>query len=395
MSDGHLDDPNDPSVTVLERMVSVCDRFEAEWRAGRRPVIEDFLAAAAAADRLPLFERLLGLELELRRAAGEALSRNEYQSRFPNFSAIVDTVFASELSPSETRAYDASAASRGKTFGTTGLSPFQPGRTVAGYEIVRMLGHGGMGSVFGARQLKAGNRLVALKCIRAEFLEGMPADLRAEAVDRFQAEARAVANLRHANLLTVYDVGDMDGWPFFSMQFVDGGSLADRLRTGPLLDDEAAAIIEKVALAVHHAHQEHVLHRDLKPANILLDKSGEPYVADFGLAKQLEPLKAQATATRAEAGTPPYMPPERARGEPVDARTDVYGLGATLYHALTGRPPFQAATAVETLRQVVDNDPLPPTELNPALDPHLATICLKGLRKEPGKRYATALGLAA
>jgi WD40 repeat protein/predicted Ser/Thr protein kinase len=216
---------------------------------------------------------------------------------------------------------------------------------------------------------------------------------RQEAVERFRTEAQTGARLEHDHIVTVYDVGEIDGQPFYSMRYVEGESLYDRLREGPLEGREAAKLLEPVARAVHHAHQSGILHRDLKPRNILLDADCRPYVTDFGLAKWLEAAQ-ELTQTGEFLGTPAYMSPEQARSEVVSPASDVYSLGATLYEMLTGRPPFRAATAAETLRQIADNEPVPPRQLNAEVPRDLETICLKCLEKESAKRYATAEELA-
>ncbi len=262
------------------------------------------------------------------------------------------------------------------------------------YELLGELGRGGMGVVYRARQREA-NRVVALKVIRADRLEALPRDTQTSAIDRFRHEAQAAAQLEHDNIVTVYEVGEVEGEHFFSMRYVEGQSLAELLRQGPMDNRHAAQYLEPVARAVHQAHLRGILHRDLKPQNILVDeKTNRALVADFGLAKLSE---GQEELTRAGEvmGTPSYMSPEQARDSArVTALADVYALGATLYHMLTARPPFHAATPLETLRQVIDQDPVAPRQLNHAIDRDLETICLKCLEKEPPRRYGSAEALA-
>jgi serine/threonine-protein kinase len=259
---------------------------------------------------------------------------------------------------------------------------------VPGYEILGELGRGGMGVVFQARRLKL-NRVVALKMVLAGGHAG-PDDLA-----RFLAEAEAVAALQHPHIVQLHDFGEHNGLPFFTLEFVPGGSLADKLRGTPLQPKEAARVVEQLAQAVQYAHGKGIVHRDLKPANVLLAEGGTPKVTDFGLAKRVE-VGSGLTATGAILGTPSYMAPEQAggHGKRVGPAADVYALGAILYECLTGRPPFRAATAFDTVLQVLSAEPVPPGRLLPGLPRDLETVCLKCLHKERNKRYASAAELA-
>jgi tRNA A-37 threonylcarbamoyl transferase component Bud32 len=252
-------------------------------------------------------------------------------------------------------------------------------------EVLVELGRGGAGVVFQARQHRP-QRLVALKILRN--------DAGREEQARFRAEAEAAARLQHPAIVPIYEVGEHDGQPFFSMEFVEGGSLSRHLADGPWTARRAAELVETVARAVQHAHEGNILHRDLKPANILLDGAGQPRIADFGLAKCLD-ADVHHTHTGQVLGTPSYMAPEQAQGNrDVGPAVDVYALGAILYELLVGRPPFRAATPVETLVQVVHTEPIPPRRLNSAVPRDLETISLKCLEKGPGFRYASAQALA-
>jgi tetratricopeptide (TPR) repeat protein len=259
---------------------------------------------------------------------------------------------------------------------------------VPGYVILGELGRGGMGVVYQARQ-QGLDRLVALKMVLAGEYAG------AAERQRFRAEALAVARLSHPNVVQVFEVGEHDGRPYLALEYLAGGTLAHRLHSGPLPPREAAALLEPLARAVQAAHEKGVIHRDLKPANVLLTTDGAPKVSDFGLAKRLDG-SAGPTPSGAVVGTPAYMAPEQAAGTPeaVGPASDVYALGAILYEALTGRPPFQAPTPVDTLLRVLSDEPPAPRALNPAVPRDLETITLKCLRKEPQKRYATAGELA-
>ncbi|MCC7419528.1 MAG: serine/threonine protein kinase [Planctomycetaceae bacterium] len=270
-------------------------------------------------------------------------------------------------------------------------------RSLGDYELLDELGRGGMGIVFRARQTSLG-RVVALKMLlRGELASG-------QEMARLRAEAESAARLSHPHIVPVYEVGEFDGQPFFSMKFIEGTTLARRLAEGPLPPREAAQLLAPVCRAVAEAHRHGLLHRDLKPSNILIDEEGRPYVSDFGLVKRVVPKdsaeqEAAASLTQSGAilGTPAYMAPEQAvgrRGE-VTAATDVYALGAILYAMLTGRPPFQAASALDTVLLVLEQNPVPPRVINPKADPDLEMIALKCLQKPIDLRYASASDLAA
>jgi serine/threonine protein kinase len=258
-------------------------------------------------------------------------------------------------------------------------------------------GRGGMGVVYKARQKKL-DRIVALKMILRGDLAS-PADLA-----RFRAEAEAAAQLHHAHIVPVYEVGEIDGRPFFSMKLIEGTTLARELLDGPQPSRAAAEMLAPICRAIADAHRRGVLHRDLKPSNILIDQEGHPFVTDFGLAKRVKSDASDShliglhsiTQSGAILGTPSYMAPEQAAGNRghVSTASDIYSLGAILYAMLTGRPPFQAESALDTVLMVLEQDAVPPRMLNPKVDPDLEMIALKCLQKPQDLRYATADALA-
>jgi WD40 repeat protein/serine/threonine protein kinase len=262
-----------------------------------------------------------------------------------------------------------------------------PGR-FGDYELIEEIARGGMGVVWRARQLSL-NRTVAVKLMLAGTFA------QPESIKRFRLEAEAAASLQHPNIVAIHEIGEHDGQPYFSMDYVEGQSLAQLVRERPLPARRAAAYLKTIAEAVHYAHEHHVLHRDLKPSNILIDAADQPRITDFGLAKRLTD-DADLTISGQVLGSPNFLPPEQAeaRHDLVGPASDVYSLGAVLYFLLTGRAPFQAASVPDTLRQVASADPLSPRLLNPSVPRDLETLCLKCLDKEISRRYGTAQELA-
>lgn len=270
------------------------------------------------------------------------------------------------------------------------------GRRFGDYELIEEIAQGGMGVVWKARQVTL-NRIVALKMILTGRLAGQ------EEVRRFYIEAEAAAHLDHPGIVPIYEVGQHAGQHFYSMGFIEGQSLAEKLARGPLPPREAAELVKEVAEAISYAHQRGVIHRDLKPGNILVDQEGQPRVTDFGLAKHDSAINDPASSARDRPltltgqilGTPSYMPPEQAAAKTnVGPPADVYSLGAVLYALLTGRPPFQSASVVDTLMAVIQEVPIAPRKLNSSLPLDLSTICLKCLEKDIHHRYASARELA-
>jgi serine/threonine protein kinase len=261
-------------------------------------------------------------------------------------------------------------------------------RQFSGYEIHEILGHGGMGIVYKAWD-RCLNRPVALKMLLAGDYA------RPEDLVRFRRGAEVEAALRHANIVQIYDIGNVNRRPYITMEFIDGGSLAQRLAGTPLPAAQAVSLLATLAEAVQAAHDGGFVHCDLKPANVMLTADGTPKIGDFGLARRFEDGTA-LTRSDAKSGTPGYMAPEQAQGNSreIGPATDEYALGAILYEMLTGRPPFRAETGAETLRQTIEQEPVPPSRVSPKVPRDLETICLNCLHKEPQKRYASAAALA-
>ena len=378
-----------------QRLEIICHRFEAEWQAGRTPLIEDHFSAAPEAENALVLRELLRLDTYYRRRDGQTVQIQDYQRRFPIHLALIREVFDTE----------ATVTRGGAPVVWTTLEEFPK---IAGYEILSECGHGGMGTVFKAHEAGA-NRIVALKVIRADCLRGLDEEGRRQWLGRFRAEIEAAAHLEHASIVPVYNVGADDNCPYFTMRFVEGDTLARRLEgpdRSPTDLRVKIGLLAQVARAVNFAHQHGILHRDLKPGNILVDADHVPHLTDFGLAKRLDnpsvvrdtsagPVEVGASTP---AGTISYMAPEQAAGNAsLTTAVDVYALGAILYEILTGRPPFHHKASDDlrtTLRQVIDVEPTLPHRLRPGVPRDLEAICLKCLSKNPQKRYSSADAVA-
>jgi eukaryotic-like serine/threonine-protein kinase len=306
---------------------------------------------------------------------------------------VRDCLVASELRKTVTHADAASAptvsASGTATAPTVGQDPWV-GHLVGRYHILKRLGAGGMGVVYLAEDPAVG-RAVALKMISAEDIA------KANRLERFRAEGRALARVRHPNVVQFFHFDEHAGHPYYTMEFVAGTSLADRLPDNPLPIRDAVELVRTVAVAVQAIHEQGVIHRDIKPSNILIEADGTPKVADFGLAKLADATgQSDRTHTGMVLGTPKYMPPEQAEGRihDIDARADVYALGAVLYAALTGHPPLKGRSKRDTLRLVAGAIPAPPSRRQPEVPKILDRICAKCLEKDPGRRYSTSQALA-
>jgi tetratricopeptide (TPR) repeat protein len=385
-----------PELAALARA-----ELRRRWLRGDRVRVEDLLRECPAlGDNREAVLDLIYVEFVVREDLGEKPTPQEYLDRFAEHAAALAVQFElhaaiaggslglSALDPAEHAGQDTASLGAGGQPASSSPPP------IPGYEILELLGKGGMGVVYKARQTALG-RLVALKMILQASHAG-PADRL-----RFHNEAEAVARLQHPNIVQVHEVGDHEGVPYFSLEFCAGGSLDRRLRGTPLPARQAAALVEKLARAAHAAHRANMVHRDLKPANILLVEGLDvplerctPKITDFGLAKRLDATG--PTRPGVVVGSPSYMAPEQARGNtgPVGPSADVYALGAILYELLTGRPPFTADTLEGTLYRVVHDEPTPLRRLQPRIPRDLETVCLECLHKDPRKRYPSAEALA-
>ena len=309
-------------LSQVQRDDRVCDQFEAAWKAGPRPRIDDFLSEVPPAEWPDLLRELLILDLDYRRQLGESPTLEEYRAEYPALELDrFANLFAETSQPVPSSLAGATVQFTPSDTQLDGQLPRI--RYLGDYELLEEIARGGMGVVYKARQLSL-NRIVAVKMILAGQL-ATKADH-----DRFHAEAQAAALLDHPNIVPIFEVGEHEGQHYFSMGYVDGQSLAARLAEGPLPPKEAAELVATVAEAVEYAHRQGVIHRDIKPSNILIDSKGRPRVTDFGLAKRVD-SGSDLTATGQILGTPSYMPPEQAAGQinAVGPAADVYALGAT------------------------------------------------------------------
>jgi serine/threonine protein kinase/formylglycine-generating enzyme required for sulfatase activity len=390
----------------------LCDAFEGSWRHGERLPVERFLARVADGPvRAVLFRELLSLELELRGEAGESPVEGDYLGRFPDRAQQVRALLrggdarGDSAGLDSTEVIDAHGGDRDRgdpepTRVSLTPSPFpaqldtiDAGTWVGPYQLLERLGAGAMGVVYRAWRKDAG-RYVALKLLRPRWgrAGGDPDGGRAETI--FFREARAAAGLSHEAIATIHDVGQADDLLYYAMNLIEGPSLADRLRSGPMAPRQAAELLRPLSRAIAHAHANGVVHRGLKPGNVLLDRSDRPYLVDFGLARLREALPGRSEADVGPASLC-YMPPEQVRGgEDVGPSADIYSLGAMLYETITGSPPFRAPSSAATLDQVLHAEPVAPRRLNPSVPRDLETICLACLQKGPRDRYASAGELA-
>jgi tetratricopeptide (TPR) repeat protein len=418
-ANAHLRELTSDAWRACERLVQ---SFEGARHKGLAPDIADYLPPAGLVRQAALIE-LAHTDLELRLEAGEDVRVETYFARFPELAADAEAALGlvvAEFTLRRRREAELGLEEYRQRFPRLGeqvaarlaqqdeppTMPADPASripwpSIPGYEALEELGRGGMGVVYKARQTDL-DRLVALKLV----LSGQYASPQER--ERFRAEALAAARLGHPGVVQVFEVGEHDRRPFLTLEYVEGGSLADLLRGGLLPAREAAELVERLARAVQAAHEKAVIHRDLKPANVLLSPAASgvadgtkpraamvPKITDFGLAKRLD-AQAATTQSGAIVGTPSYMAPEQAGGKSKDVGpgVDLWALGVILYECLTGRTPFQGPTTTDIILRVLSDEPPPPRRLNPSVPRDLETITLKCLRKEPQNRYATAAELA-
>jgi len=375
----------------------ICDEFERSWVSENERAIEPHLVDVPEPVRTRLLWQLIAIDVEYQRRLGESPTAQEYVARFPELSSTNLKDLFETTDELKTADWKVSDPDRDRTEKEVRPNSRESSaetdspkriRYFGDYEIVEKIARGGMGTVYRARQISL-NRIVAVKMINSGQFASK------EEVRRFYSEAEAAASLDHPNIVPVYEVGEFEGNHFFSMAFVDGSSLYQSLSQGPMKPEDAAKLMRTVSLAVQFAHDQGVIHRDLKPSNILLDRDGRPRISDFGLAKRITD-ETGITVSGDVLGTPSFMPPEQAAGKinAVGFRSDVYSLGAILYSCLSGRPPFQSASHVDTLRQVIDCEPVALRRLNPAIPRDLETATHHCLEKSMSRRYESPKALA-
>jgi serine/threonine-protein kinase len=373
-----------------KQLQKACAELVARLRAGTPCHAETFLGAIPElSSHEDLALELVYTEFVVREELGQNPSPLEWFTRFPQWRHRLERIFQADLLFHESGQVQPSTAPLwDRKCGETKIEIKHQDRWLDHYEVLERIGRGGMGIVYKARQFPL-NRIVALKMIR------MGDDATPEAVARFKGEAEKLASLHHPNIVQIYAVGEWEGLPCFSMEYIDGGNLSQKIGGRPQPARQSAQWMEAVARAVHYSHEQGLVHRDLKPGNIVLTVDGVPKITDFGLAKRVDG-DTNLTLSGVVVGTVRYCAPESAAGRVKDIGplSDVYSLGAILYELLTGQAPFKAETHHETLQLVQTHDPVRPRVHNPAVDRELEAVCLKCLEKRPRRRYASAQAVA-
>ena len=372
----------------------ICDQFESDWRNGERARIEELLKLGSDSEQAFLLYELLILELFLLQDEGESPRIQDYLDRFPNEQAIVKDAFSKkqvsiplvqkgpDFYESPTLRIDSSSTPISDNSETPDFKSF------GNYELIEEIARGGMGVVYRARHKRL-NRLVAVKMILSGRFAS-PTEVR-----RFIQEVETAASLDHPNIVPVYEIGEHESQPFYSMKLVQGESLAQHSIKISKDMVSIARIMATVARAIHYAHVRGFLHRDIKPSNIMVDTDGTAYIMDFGLSINMN-CNLNLSGSGAIMGTPSYMSPEQATGQkmPLTERIDIYSLGAVLYELMVGRPPFRSQTVLETLIQVMEREPSLPSQIVRGIPDDLEAICMKCLCKSPDERYQSADELA-
>ncbi len=397
--------------SLADQIDSLCDSFEALWRAGQSPRIEEHLKKVPALEQAVLLRELLAVEIEYRRSCGQQVNFADYLVRFPEISADsnlrrdIERQFQRKVGPaspdvSTIIAEDGSSSTPYTGYISEGsesadvptpvkssladlIRDFSPGMEThfGRYRLIRLLGEGGMGRVYLAHD-KQLDRPVALKMPRLDSAGGI-------VLERFLREARSAATLRHPNICPIFDVGELEGVCYLTMAFIEGEPLARHTKPESLLPQRQVAILmQKLALAIDEAHEKGIVHRDLKPDNIMLDSRGEPIVMDFGLARREQPGEQTLTHEGTIMGTPAYMSPEQVEGDTkaIGPASDLYSLGVILFELLTGQRPYQGPTSV-VMAKILRDTPPSPSSLRTDVEPKLEWVCWKAMGKRPSERY--------